>query len=215
MPRKFGGGVLLPGDPDTALGATPRQYVDLRELSSNKNVVNGYCPLDSNARVPSANLYSASSTQTGIVRLTGDLGGTSTSPTVPGLANKAPIASPTFTGTVTAPRIVTPPVVLTDAATIATDASLGDHFRVTITAARTLGVPTNPIDGQRALWEITASGGDWLPTFTIDSAGAFAFGTSITVAIITAVASGTTDFVGAIYNSIAARWRVIAYVKGY
>ena len=39
----------------------------------------------------------------GIVQLAGDLGGTASSPTVPGLALKAPIDSPDFTGTPTAP----------------------------------------------------------------------------------------------------------------
>lgn len=42
----------------------------------------------------------ATSTVKGVVRLTGDLGGTADAPTVPGLAGKAPLASPTFTGTV-------------------------------------------------------------------------------------------------------------------
>lgn len=37
----------------------------------------------------------------GVVRLAGDLGGTADSPTVPGLASKAPLASPAFTGTPT------------------------------------------------------------------------------------------------------------------
>jgi hypothetical protein len=41
----------------------------------------------------------------GVIQLAGDLGGTAASPTVPGLANKAPIASPTFTGTVTTPAL--------------------------------------------------------------------------------------------------------------
>jgi hypothetical protein len=36
----------------------------------------------------------------GKIQLTGDLGGTAASPTVPGLALKAPINNPTFTGTV-------------------------------------------------------------------------------------------------------------------
>lgn len=39
----------------------------------------------------------------GIVQLAGDLAGTATSPTVPGLAAKAPLASPTFTGAPAAP----------------------------------------------------------------------------------------------------------------
>lgn len=42
----------------------------------------------------------ASTTSKGIVQLAGDLGGTAAAPTVPGLASKAPLASPTFTGTV-------------------------------------------------------------------------------------------------------------------
>ena len=40
-------------------------------------------------------------------------------------------------------------VTLTDAATIATDASLGNLFRVTLGGNRTLGNPTNPVDGQK------------------------------------------------------------------
>lgn len=42
----------------------------------------------------------ASATVKGVVQLAGDLGGTAAAPTVPGLANKAPISNPTFTGTV-------------------------------------------------------------------------------------------------------------------
>ena len=42
----------------------------------------------------------ASATAAGKIQLAGDLGGTATAPTVPGLALKAPLADPTFTGTV-------------------------------------------------------------------------------------------------------------------
>lgn len=45
----------------------------------------------------------ATTTTKGLVQLAGDLSGTATSPTVPGLASKAPLNSPTFTGTVTVP----------------------------------------------------------------------------------------------------------------
>jgi hypothetical protein len=51
--------------------------------------------ITSNGAVPSA-----SSTSQGLVKLTGDLGGTADSPTVPGLSTKAPLANPTFTGNV-------------------------------------------------------------------------------------------------------------------
>ena len=47
----------------------------------------------------SAGAVDASTSTKGIIKLTGDLGGTAASPTVPGLALKADIASPTFTGT--------------------------------------------------------------------------------------------------------------------
>lgn len=111
------------------------------------------------------------------------------------------------------PLVPRAPVDLVDAATVATDASAGTHFRCTLTADRTLGVPSNPTDGQRAIWELTASGGARTPTPTTGSAGAFAFGSDITA--LTAIASGKTDFVGAIYSSSADRWRIVAYTKGY
>lgn len=44
----------------------------------------------------------------GKLQLAGDLGGTAASPIVPSLALKAPLASPTFTGTVTLPAVTAP-----------------------------------------------------------------------------------------------------------
>jgi len=121
------------------------------------------------------------------------------------------LASPTFTGTLTGPRLILPPVALTDAATIATDASLGNHFRVTLGGNRTLGNPTNPVDGQRVIWEIIqdATGSR---TITLDTA--FALGTDITAVTLTTTAS-KRDFVGAVYNSTASKWYVIALSRGY
>lgn len=106
-----------------------------------------------------------------------------------------------------------PPVTLTEAATIATNAAAGNLFRVTLTASRTLGIPTNPTDGQRVMWELIASGGPWTVTLTTGSAGAFAFGTSITA--LGAIASGTTTFLGCIYRSSSARWHVLAISEGH
>jgi len=50
--------------------------------------------------VTGAAIADAATTTKGKIQLAGDLSGTAASPTVPGLALKAPIASPTFTGTV-------------------------------------------------------------------------------------------------------------------
>ena len=110
------------------------------------------------------------------------------------------------------PSLVLLPVTLVDAATVATDASLGNAFRVAITASRTLGAPTNPVDGQLARWEINSSGGSWTLTLA-GGAGGFGFGSDITA--LTATASGKTDVLGCVYNSAANLWWVIAYVKGY
>jgi hypothetical protein len=66
-----------------------------KESVANKGVANGYAPLDSTGKVPtsklpaSAPVNDADATNKGILKLTGDLGGTADSPTVPGLATKA------------------------------------------------------------------------------------------------------------------------------
>lgn len=110
-------------------------------------------------------------------------------------------------------RLVSVPVTLTDAPVIATDASLGVTFRVTISASRTLAAPTNPTDGQRAIWEVTAAGGAYVLSLATGAAGAFQFGTDVTA--IPATASGTTTFIGAVYRSSSARWHVIAVGSGH
>ncbi len=74
------------------------------------------------------------------------------------LALKSPLASPTFTGTVTTPRIIRPPNTITYAAAITPDASLGDQHKVTATGALTINIPTNPTDGQWLLVAVLASG---------------------------------------------------------
>lgn len=105
------------------------------------------------------------------------------------------------------------PVSLTDAASITTDASLGNLFRVTITAARTFSAPTNAQDGQRIMYEITASGGAWTPVFTTGATGAFKFGTDFTA--IPSIASGTTAYVGCLYSARDSRWHILAVGSGH
>lgn len=59
------------------------------ELTANKGAASGYCELDSSALVPRARYYLATGAADGTIRLAGDLGGTGTAPTVPGLASKS------------------------------------------------------------------------------------------------------------------------------
>ena len=89
------------------------------------------------------------------------------------------------------------PVTLTDASTIAVDASLGNVFDVTITASRVLGNPTNLTDGQTLVFRIKEdSSGTRVLTF----ASAYDFGVDTpstdpiaadTMDIMTCVSDGT------------------------
>lgn len=134
---------------------------------------------------------------------------------VHGIVNTADLAtltSPTFTGTVTVNgRVSVAPDDLVDASTIATDASLGNHFRVTLGGNRTLGNPTNPLDGQRIIWELIQDGAG-NRTISLDTK--FALGADIT-SIVLSTTGNLRDFLGAIYNQTADRWFILAFVKGY
>lgn len=102
-----------------------------------------------------------------------------------------------------------PPVTLTDAGTVAVDASLGTHFRWTGTTTRIMGNPTNPTDGQVITFEFKASSGT--PNHTWGTA--YAFGSDITGT--TAMVAGKTDYVQFVYASSVSKWQCIGYVKGY
>ena len=104
------------------------------------------------------------------------------------------------------------PVALTDGATPALDASLGNIFTLSAAGNRTIAVPTNATAGQKIIIRHFASGAD--RTLALNTgAGGFNFGTDITG--LTATTSGTYDYIGCIYNSTLSLWDVVAYAKGY
>ena len=70
------------------------------------------------------------------------------------------------------------PVALTDAATVAVDLSLSNHFTLTLGGNRTLGAPTNQTAGQSGVIVITNSGAN---TLAFASVWKFAGGTAPTV----------------------------------
>lgn len=102
-------------------------------------------------------------------------------------------------------------VALTDAATIAVDASAGNKFRVTLGGNRTLGNPTNATDGQTLTFELIQ---DATGSRTLAYDTKFAFGTDITGATLTTTAS-KRDFLTVQYNSTADKFYVVGFVKGY
>lgn len=102
--------------------------------------------------------------------------------------------------------------VLTDGATPALNAALGNIFTLAATDNRTIAVPSNAVAGQKIVIRHLASGG--ARTLSLNTgAGGFRFGTDITG--LTETASGKYDYIGCIYNSTASFWDVVAYIKGY
>lgn len=121
-------------------------------------------------------------------------------------------ATPTYRALVAKDIPVGPRIVnLTDAATIATDASQGNLFRVTLGGNRTLGNPTNPTDGQVATWELTQDG-TGSRTLTLDTK--FNLGTDIAAVVLTTTA-GKRDRLTAVYNQAADKWDVTDLKRGF
>lgn len=126
--------------------------------------------------------------------------------------------TPNSSGAVTLPgsaisgvRLVKAPVTLTDAASIATDASAADLFRVVIAGNRTLANPANPTDGQLVRWEITQDG-TGSRTLALDTK--FLLGADLP-SVVLSTAAGLTDVLGAVYHQASDRWRVVAFAKGF
>lgn len=139
---------------------------------------------------------------------------------VHGIADTAALAllaSPAFTGTVTAVNLtqsgrhLVTPDVLTDAATIAVDASLGNDFTVTLGGNRTLGNPTNPVNGQKILFAIRQDGAG---NRTLTLGSDYRLGTDVP-SVTLSTAANKTDYLGVRYNATDAKWDVLAFTKGY
>lgn len=189
------------GSPDPAMGG------DLSGVASNAQIVAnavGATELATNAvttlKIADSNVtdakIAAGVSQSKITNLTSDLAGKTDTATTTALDGRVT--------TLESAGIVN----LSDAATIATNAAAGKHFRVTITADRTLGAPTNATDGMRRIWEVTASGANRNLALTTGSAGSFELTTGITSPIT--ITNGKTQFIGAIYNVSRDRWTVLA-----
>lgn len=93
------------------------------------------------------------------------------------------------------------PAQLTDAATVATDCSRSNTFYHTCSTARTMGAPTNMVDGQRITYFINvSSGGPITPTWN----AAFNVGGAFTIA------DGKRRTISFIYWALASAWIEVA-----
>jgi hypothetical protein len=122
------------------------------------------------------------------------------------------IASPASAATTVEPQGLAPAVVaLTDAPTIAVDASLGNDFRVTLTSSRAMGNPSNPTNGQQIIFQVTQGGAG---SCTLTWGSSFEFSTDLPQPILS-TAAGQTDLLGFIYNAAKRVWLLAAFVNGF
>jgi hypothetical protein len=94
-------------------------------------------------------------------------------------------------------------VALTDAATVAVDASLSNVFTLTLAGNRTLGQPTNPKDGQGITIFITQSGGS--NTLAYHADWLFPGGTDP----VLSTGAGAVDVFSAVYNGATTKWYAV------
>jgi hypothetical protein len=118
-------------------------------------------------------------------------------------------ATPALAATVIEPGAIAPAVVnLTDAATIAVDASLGNDFRVTLAGNRTMGTPASPANGQQVLFQVTQGHGG---PFTLTWASGYEFTASLPRPALS-TGAGQTDLLAFVYNST---WLFVGFVGGF
>lgn len=100
---------------------------------------------------------------------------------------------------------------LTDAATIAVDASLGNDFRLTIAGNRAMGTPANPSDGQEIVFQVTQGPGG---SFTLGWPSSYEFAADPPQPTLS-TAAGQTDLLCFEYNAARGGWLFTSFVNGF
>jgi hypothetical protein len=109
-------------------------------------------------------------------------------------------------------QAVIPAVVfLTDTATIAVNAALGNDFRVTLGGNRHMGKPANPLQGQQIIFQITQGQG---APHTLIWAARYEFPAGIPEPTLS-TQTGQTDLFGFIYNKSRGIWLCAGFVGGF
>lgn len=114
--------------------------------------------------------------------------------------------------TTTEPGALAPAVVtLTDSATIAVDASLGNDFRITLGGNRTMATPSNPSNGQQIIFQVTQGTGG---PYTITWDNGYEFSSGLPQPALS-VGEGQTDLLGFVYHTVRGTWLLAAYLNGF
>jgi hypothetical protein len=147
------------------------------------------------------------STMTGTVAIA--KGGTGATTATAALTNlgAAPIASPTFTGTVTAPIYASTPQALTAGSAISWNPALGLNASVTLDQNSTLNFSTTPLAGAYGTLVITqGTGGNF--TITLPSTSNKVLGSTSTTTIALSTAAGAKDILNFYYDGTNCFWNI-------
>lgn len=104
-------------------------------------------------------------------------------------------------------------VTLTDGATVALNGALGRLFRLAAAGDRTISIPTGLVDGQPFIIAHRAVTTGRTLTLTTTGTGCFKFGSDFTS--IPQTVSGTTDYIGCIYDSARQLCDVVSLNRGF
>jgi hypothetical protein len=151
---------------------------------------------------------------TGAATLTGYVKGTGTTAMtasaiipVADVTGAAPLASPTFTGTLTAPIYASTPQALADGTTISWDPSLGLNASVTLGGNRTLSFTTTPTAGAYGTLVVTQDGAG-SRTLTLPSTTNKVLGSTSTTTIALSTTAGAKDIINFYYDGTNCYWNV-------
>jgi hypothetical protein len=138
---------------------------------------------------------------------------------VPTLNQSTTGTAANFTGGATVPAYVAPHVAtLTDAATVAVNAALGNDYRLLTTsgvgASRTIGAPSSPVDGQAITIDVqqASSGGPYTVTWA-SGAGGYSFGTDGAPTLSTG--ANAVDTIGFRYHAGLGKWICLGWKLGF
>lgn len=108
-----------------------------------------------------------------------------------------------------------PIITVTEASPVVFNATQGTHFRLTLTANRTIAEPLNSADGQRIVLEVIGggSGGPWTLTLTTGVDASFAYGDGFSS--IPPIVVGKRYYIGLQFTQANIRWHVLSVAGGF
>ena len=178
------------------------------------------------AQVAGATIADADANTKGKIQLAGDLAGTSAAPTVPGLTLKAPLASPTFTGTVTtdiintgalsatsvtAPTYASVPKALAyTGSTINWNPAQGLNAAITLTQNSTLSFTAAPPVGSYGTVVLTqdATGNRTITLPSINGVANKVLGSASTSTVALSTAANAKDILNFYFDGTICYWNI-------